>query len=257
MLNYFKSEFKRLFISINTLIAMLMVIVCLIIPYIDEVRMPWPGADGIIYFIRIGACLPYSYLPAFAPLIACIVSANSYIADKNSLTISYIITRIERKKYFKIRLLINILISGLVLLIPEILMLLFLIICHGLNNNTTIEVVGAFSSIFSYSKVLYVTILLMISFIFGSVFSTFALGISAIVENRYLTILLPYVYVIISGTIFAVTGINNVINLNVITLFDIGYSLTLTGINVIMYDLVLFLIGCIMFFYFGERKNHA
>lgn len=256
MYNFFKNEFKRCFFSKITFLGMAITFICLVIPYIDDLKIPYPNADGIIFFIRSSACLPLSYLPLLAPLIACIPSATTYIVDKKSGILNYILLKMKRKKYITIRIAVNFLVSGLVLVIPQIIMLIFLIIRHGINN-TSIEVVGAFSSVFYNSKIAYVTIMLVVFFISSAVFSTFALGISSIVENKYLTIILPYIYVIISGTVFEMVEVNRIVNLNVMTLFDIGYNLDLTSLNVILYELALFIMGVLLFYYFGEKKNYA
>lgn len=256
MSNFFKNEFKRCFFSKITFLGMAITFICLIIPYIDDLKIPYPNADGIIFFIRISDCLPLSYLPVLAPLVACISSATTYIVDKKSGILNYILLKTKRKKYITIRIAVNFLVSGLVLVIPQVIMLIFLIIRHGINNTST-EVVGAFSSVFYNSKMAYVIIMLVVFFISSAVFSTFALGISSIVENKYLTILLPYIYVIVSGTVFEMMGINRIVNLNAMTLFDIGYTLDLTSLNIIIYQLVLFTIGILLFYHFGEKKNYA
>jgi hypothetical protein len=207
MSSYFKNEFKRCFWSKENFFGILIILISLIIPYLNERRIPYPGADSIIYFIRIRTGLIVSYLPLIAPLIACIPSTTKYITDKQSGILNSIFLKISRKKYFKMRLVINAIASGLVVLIPQIMILAFLIIKFGINN-TAMDIYGAFSGLFYYSKPLYVVLLLILSFVSSAVFSTFALGISAATENKYLTILIPFVYIIISGTIFELIGIN-------------------------------------------------
>lgn len=255
MLNYFKNEFRRAFISKSTFIAMFIVSISILIPYYDDLKVPFPGSDGINFFIRASAYLHLSYLPFLATIIACIPFSISYILDKESKMFIYIYTKLNVKKYMTIRLLVNAIVSGLVFVIPEILILAFLTLVHGINKNP-IEIVGALSSIYYSNKVMYSLILILVSFIFGAVISTFALGISAMVKNKYLTLFIPFGYMIVSGTIFEIFGINEIINLNIVTLIDLGYSTKTTGINVLLYAVALFLIGTFLFFYFGKKNSY-
>jgi hypothetical protein len=153
------------------------------------------------------------------------------------------------------RLVINAIASGLVVLIPQIMILAFLIIKFGINN-TAMDIYGAFSGLFYYSKPLYVVLLLILSFVSSAVFSTFALGISSATENKYLTILIPFVYIIISGTIFELIGINKLFSLNIIILFDVMFNGNLTIANVLIYEFILLIIGVALLNYFGERNNY-
>lgn len=255
MKSYFECELKRCFFAKESFFAMCIILISLIIPYFNELKVAYPEADSLIYFIRVRTCLMTSYFPLIAPLVACIPSATKYISDKKSRMINNILLKIERKKYFRIRVVVNFLVSGLVILIPQLCMLTFLLLKYGVNN-TTMDVFGAFSYIFSYSKLLYVIILLILSFISSAVYSSFALGISAIVENKYLTMLIPFVYIIISGTIFEIMGINQIFPLNIMILFDPSYNGNLTFLNILIYLIILLFTGITLFFYFGEKNNY-
>ncbi|MBE6051693.1 MAG: hypothetical protein E7214_13850 [Clostridium sp.] len=255
MKNFFLHEFKRCFFSKETLFGMIVVLLCLVIPYLNEIRIPYLNADACIYFIRIRTSLPDCYYPVLMPIIACIPAATKYIIDKKSGILNYILLKIRRKDYIKVRLIVNILVSGLMSVIPQIIVLIFLLLKYKIND-TEMEVWGAFNNIFYDSRLLYAIILIIIAFVSSAVFSTFALGISAIVENKYLTILIPFVYMIISGTIFELIGINKIFSLNTTILFMIDCTGDLTTSNVIIYQLILLCIGIGMFNYFGEKKNY-
>lgn len=255
LIQYLKVEFKRAVFSENMLFAMLIVLIALIIPYYEGSKIPFPNEDGLNFFVRIGAFLPSSFLPLLAPILCCIPFSLSYIIDKESGFYNYICVRIGTKKYFSIKLMINTLVSGLVFLIPQLIMLMFLIITQGINDNN-MEIVGAFSEVYYSSKISYVILLIFIQFIFGGIFSTLALGISAVVQNKYLTIILPFVYVLLSGTVFELIGLNDSFMLNVISLFDISYSASMTASNLIIYDLIIFGVGIILLKFFGEKKHY-
>ena len=241
-------DFKRAFFSKKTLIAMLMVLAFLIIPYFNESKFPYPGADGVNFFIRIGL---FSYLPFLAPLIASIPFSNSYILDKEEGRLNRLFTIVEPKKYFISRLIVNALVSGLVFLIVETILLVFLISAYGINN-IPIEVVGAFSAIYYSSKMAYIIILLCISFLSAASFSTFILGISTLTKSKFLILLVPLSYVVVTGVIFPNIGVSS--GLNVMALFQMDINITLTGLNIILYDLILFLIGSFLLYYVGYKK---
>lgn len=215
--------------------------------------MPYPGSDGINLFLWARTNDSYSFLPLMAPIIACIPFANSYIIDLDSGILNYLYVKIDRKKYFLTKLTVNALISGTVFLIVQALFLVVLIAVYGINGNR-IETPGAFSSIYYSSKIAYAVFLLIMSFIYGVVFSTLALGISAAIHNKYLTVIIPFIYGIITGTIFEVSGLNKVFDLNIVILFDISYRKYVNNLNVVIYDVVLFLAGLFLLFYFGVKK---
>ena len=108
MSTYFNSEFKRAFFTKRMLFINILVLLVLLLPALTEVRHLQPGEDSINFFIRIGAFLPNSYLPLLAPILVCIPFANIY-------------TKITTKKYLNTKLLVNALVSGLSLVIPQIL----------------------------------------------------------------------------------------------------------------------------------------
>lgn len=250
MNNYVKYEVKRCFFSKINLMAMIMVMVSLLIPYVSDCKFPYPNSDGIIFFIRSNIYL----LPLLAPIICCLPSSTKYIEDETSGISKFLFIKIKRKDYLKVRLIVNAMVSAFTIVIPQIIMLSFLILRHGING-TEIEVVGAFHEVFFISKIGYIGIVLLVTMLSSIVFSTFSMGLSKVVKNKYLTIIVPFVYVLISGTIFYVFGINDIFNLNVSILFDISYNLYLTIANLLIYEAILLFIGISLFCFWGEKNS--
>ncbi|MBU3160638.1 hypothetical protein KPL37_12865 [Clostridium frigoris] len=248
MKTFLKFDFKRAFFYKKSLIASLIVLVLLLIPYFSEIKFPHPGVDGINYFIRIGG---FSYLPFIAPLLASIPFSNSYIIDKEKDVFNKLFTIVKPKVYFTSRLIVNALVSGFVFLITNTILLIFLISAYGINNIHT-DVVGAFSPIYNKSKIAYIIISLFITFISAASFSTFILGISTLTKSKFLILLLPLFYVVVTGVILPSTGL--VEQLNVMSLFQIDIYSKITGIGIILYDLILFSIGSFLFYCFGYKK---
>lgn len=241
-------DFKRAFFSKKTLIACLIILVFLLIPCYSEIKFHQADVDGINFFISIGML---SYLPFAAPLIASIPFANSYILDNEKGIFSKLFTMVEPKVYFTSRLIINAIVSGFVFLITKTIILIFFIIVYG-TNNTKIDVVGAFSSVYNSSKIAYIIILLIVSFVSAASFSTFILGVSTLTKSKSIIVLLPLFFVVVTGVIFQIGGLAD--KLNVMTLFQMDAFSTITGIDVIIYDLILFLIGSFLFYFFGYKK---
>ncbi|MBW9153723.1 hypothetical protein [Clostridium estertheticum] len=245
---FFKFDLKRAFFSKKTLISSLIVLALLLIPYFSELKFPDPRLDGINYFIRIG---DFTCLPFIAPLLASIPFSNSYIIDKEKDVFSKLFTIIEPKVYFTSRLIVNALVSGFVLLITKTILLIFLISAYGINN-IHMDVTGAFSPIYNKSKIAYIIISLLITFVSAASFSTFILGISTLTKSKFLILLLPLFYVVITAVILPNTCL--VEQLNVMALFQIDIYTKITGIGIIFYDLILFSIGSFLFYCFGYKK---
>lgn len=249
MNSFFKYEFKRQILSKSVFLAIIIILISFIAPYCQEARFFDYTDDAINIFIKISVNLGVSYFPIIAPLIVCVPAINSYISDKESGILNFIYCKLEVKKYLTVKIVINAIASGLILLISEIIILLTLIAIHGINNEV-IQITGAFSQVYYSSKIFYIIIFMGCSFIFGVAYSTLALGISALTENKYLTVIIPFVYMIISGTIFIMVGITN---LKVTALVDISMS---QNITIIIYNLVIFVIGMILFYYFGVKNRY-
>lgn len=250
MKTYFKFEFKRALFSWRTLAAIIIILICLIVPYYNERKFPHPGTDGINYFMNIGYL---TYLPFIAPLIACIPYSNTYIQDKKSGVLNKLFTVVEPKEYFLSRIIVNALVSGLVFLIAQSIMLLFLIICFGIDSNST-KASGAFSTIYYNSKITYIIIVIVRTFISSAAFSTFILGLTTFAENKYFTMIVPLFYVIVTGILFEISAFNRLINFNILLLFHLELRSDLNVFNVIFYCLVLLLIGSLLWYYFGYKK---
>lgn len=97
-------------------------------------------------------------------------------------------------------------------------------------------------------------LLLGVSFIFNVVFSTLSLGLSPWIKNRYLTTLSSFFYYFLSGTLLVSIGLTN-LNANILyTLNPIAAES-----NIILYQIILFIIGVILFFtgvLFKDEKNN-
>jgi len=260
---YLKNEIHRAIISKNAVIAFAITLFSLMIAFLEFVHFPTYGIksskllfDAVDIFIRIRYSTRASTLVIIAPLLATLAFSDSYLLDKESGFLRFIYMRLPQKKYVWIRLLVNSIASGFVISLASLVMFIFLISFYGIRSTDILNISGPFSWIFYKSRFWYSIFIIIISFIFNVIFSTLALGISPWIKNRYLTLISPFFYYIISGTVFQMLKINKYFNLNGTILFTLNPITTQQ--HIIIYQCLLFLIG-IGLFYFGviykDEKN--
>lgn len=253
MSSYFKSELKRVAISKNTLIALILTIVLYFIGYYEFTDFRGFNVEGFkeIYdSIDVFIVIRKSYLSLLIPLIASMIFSDSYLLDLETGYLNFIYLRLPRKKYILIKILVNAIISGFVIVVSSILVFIILYLIFGINNNSLFnEVTGTFGLIYQENKFIYFLILIMTSFIFNVIFATLSLGLSPYLKNRYLTVVSSFAYYVISATIFISLKL---FQLNATLLFTLNY---LSAEMLIIYQIVLFLIGVILFYFGVLYKN--
>jgi len=253
MSSYFKSELKRATISKNTLIALILTIALYFIGYYEftgfigfNVKEFKEIYDSIDIFIVIRK----SYLSLLIPLIASMVFSDSYLLDLETGYLNFIYLRLSRKRYMLIKILVNAIISGLVIVVSSIIVFIILYLIFGINENSLFnEVTGTFSLIYKKNKSIYFLILIITSFIFNVIFATLSLGLSPYLKNRYLTVIASFAYYVISATIFVSLKL---FQLNATLLFTLNY---LSSGMLIIYQILLFLVGVILFYFGVLYKN--
>lgn len=206
MTNLLKQDFKRAFINIYFLLAILICLLACslgIYPYIDFFE------NGAIYFfLRAHSIGSSSVLALMVPLIPAIPFAFSYVNDKESGFINYIYLRNSKKEYIISRLISNSLAGGLSLALPLLFVFGLLSSIFPVKYVDMGSVKGAFSSIYNTSQVNYVFLLIGLAFIFGAVYSTLGLAVTAFVENKYLAIVFPFFVYFIPGILFPILGLD-------------------------------------------------
>lgn len=254
MLNYIKFEFKRSLLSRNSFLCIITILIAFVIGFLSMINFnfTWINEfkdtyDFIDVFLMSRNFSTSSFLVIIAPLIAAIVFSDSYLVDKESGFLKFIYLRIKKNDYIKIRLLVNGISSGLIILFSSLIALVIFSGIYGININTNdaIKISGPFSNFYYSNKWIYLLIVLGVSFIFNVIFATLALGASTFINNKYLSFLAPFFFYILSGTVFVMLKLYN---LNATFLFVLkgNYS----EINLILYQVVLLIIG-VLLFYFG------
>ncbi|EDT23814.1 ABC transporter permease [Clostridium perfringens] len=261
MKNYIKSEFKRALFSKKTLIYLIITILAFVIALLDYSNFSLKNLkdlklegsfDCIDLFLISRSSTNASILPMISPLLACLIFSTSYLDEKNSKFLNLIYSRLNKKTYIFTKLFVNAISSGLVILVAYLIVFFFMALYFGLNlkyNNLT-PITGPFSYFYYNNKWIYFIIILVVSFLFNVIFATLGLGISTIINNKYLAFLAPFFYYILTGTLFISLGLYD---LNATYLFNLKYGYTI--INLLTYQLVLLIIGTVVF-YVGVLYNN-
>lgn len=128
------------------------------------------------------------------PLLACIPYSTSLYFDRETNFYTYIITRTKKKNYFISKILVNGLVGGFILGLPTLLFYLFLtIIVPGPIIDFGVHPIGFLSELFMRNPNLYILFTILIEFLFGMTYATFALAISKFNVNKILILLTPFV----------------------------------------------------------------
>jgi|GEM_PF-1402553 len=257
MKTYFKLEFKKNILSWRTIFSILIILAFFIVLYVEDIRFPYPGLDGIDYFVRIQQD---SYICFIAPVIAGLVYSTSIIKDKESGFLNKLLEIIDIKTYFKAKLAVNALINSIVFALSYGIFILYLIINHGISNevaeniNRGAFVMRAFIGVYETSKILYIIIIFLGTIISSIAFSTFMLGITTVSGTKHTAYIFPVFYVILTGVFFEMLVLNVIGDFNAIKLFNLTTNNVTNWIGAVIYDLILVIFGVILLFKFGYKR---
>lgn len=255
MRTYFKLELKKAIFSWRTITSILIILAVLMIPYLREIAYTFPGYDGVDYYIRISH---FSYISFIGPVVAGLLYSTSIIKDKESGFLIKLLEVINIKTYFTVKLAVNTLITFIVFGVSHGILILYFIIKFGVHNIVVKDIgSGAFTSIYEVSKVSYIILVLAVIALSSAAFSIFILGVITATEKKFIAYILPIFYVIITGVFFEIWSLNNVVNFNVTKLFNLITSYNTTGLDVIIYDLLLIVLGVLLLYKFGYKRSLA
>lgn len=246
---YLKEEMIRAFLSKAMFISIIISIFLMFFGMFEA--LPWVigGNSSILYtFLQGYNSGTGNFLIIAFPILACIPFAASYRTDAESGFNRYIYNRMKKPQYMVVRLIVNALAGGFVVFIGPFIAFLFLLIGKPIFGAPMVkeemETVQFFNSIGIQSPMVMMFIILGILFMCGAIFSTFGLGVSVILNNKYVAMLVPFVYLIISATLLMKIHPY----LNVIALYDVDYGMSfsqrfLYGGSILIISILLFFIG--------------
>ncbi len=155
-------------------------------------------ADGTFLQILSVPFASSDFTP-FAAIFCVLPFAGSFCEDYNSGYIKAIASRIGVKKYARQRCL-SVLLSGGIMMALTV--MIVIVVCACLTNMPETEETSAFmrTTIWArmgiltrYHEVLFVTLKVLLAFLFGAVWALIGLTISVFITNRYITYIAPFV----------------------------------------------------------------
>lgn len=181
---------------------------------------------GSIFLDDIYSSHARSGFDLFAPILAVLPATTLFCEDYNSGYIKSIFSRAEKKRYIRETTVCSIIAGGLAIFIPSLFSSIFYIANGKLNtaenmafNYSTVFDETVFSKLqFVWGGLLLVILLLLLSFLFGAIWSNIGLCISAMIPNRYIALAAPFALYFATHLIF----------------YRIGFLLVLSPANMLM-----------------------
>ncbi|MEK4715880.1 hypothetical protein [Sporosarcina sp. FSL K6-5500] len=253
---YLREELRRAFLSKAVLITMLASTLLVFIGMFGTFKWITGGGISIMYtFLQGYNSGTASFLAITFPIIACIPFASSYLTDIQTGFNNYVQLRMKKSQYMITRLAVNALVGGVAIAIGPFISFSFLLLIKllfgvpMLKVGERLESVMFFHSIGVSSPIMMILIIIGILFCCGTVFATLGLGISTIIQNKYIAIFVPFIYLIISATVLA----NIHPSLNAMALYDIDLLSGSIG-QTFLYGTVLVLSGIAIFLIGGAAR---
>lgn len=253
MKTYFKLELKKNIFSLKTFIIILLLLVTLMAPLIKEISSPYPGLDGIDYYIRISG---FSYIGFLAPSIIGLIYSTSIITDNESEFLDKILKIINIKTYYKAKLAVNIVLTSSIFMFFHGVVIMYLISRFGVNNIPSKEInVFALKNIYELSKLAYILLMLIIIIVSSAAFSIFIMAITTATNKKIVAYVFPPFYMITTGILFEIASLNGFIDFNIIKLFNLIIYNNINVLNVFLYDLILIILGLLILYKFSYKRT--
>ncbi|MGE7918066.1 hypothetical protein ACQKM9_03835 [Viridibacillus sp. NPDC093762] len=253
---YIRQELRRALLSKVGLITILSSTLLVFIGMFGPLKWITGGGISIMYtFLQGYNSGTASFLVITFPIVACIPFASSYRTDIQTGFHNYVQLRMKKRQYMSIRLAVNALVGGVAIAIGPFISFCFLILVKLLFNvpmlraEERLEPVMFFNSIGVSSPILMILIIIVIMFCCGAIFATLGLGVSTIIQNKYISIFVPFIYLIISATVLAKIHPS----LNAMALYDVDLMNGSIG-QTFLYGTLLGLFGITIFLIGGTAK---
>lgn len=196
-----------------------------------------------------------SWIAVLFPIIACIPYALSYRDEVDSGFFYMYLLKVGKGQYH-IAKIAAVFVSGfLAVFVPCLIWYLFMMLVVGTGDTTfPIRYMTLFSEkLYDHYPFLYGMVYTLNAGLQSGIFAVLGMGISVVIKNRYVAILIPFAYNIFSASVLEMYNPA----LNAITLFDIeiyrGGELGYWGIPI--YDFILLLLG-INLYIVGDYYAH-
>ncbi|PEJ98948.1 hypothetical protein [Bacillus wiedmannii] len=147
-----------------------------------------------------------SLLFLLMPLISVIVFSDSYLLEKNSGFLNSIYTRTSKQKYMISKYISVFITGGISFILP--LLVNFIIVALTLSSSppsnrdsglTAISMEHMFADLYFTSPIGYISLFLVVDFLFAGIFATLALAASVFIKKAFLVLLVPFLLDMIMG----------------------------------------------------------
>lgn len=256
---YIRQEFRRALLSRMGLATMATSILLVFIGMLESLIWIHSGVISIVYsFLQGYNAGTSSFIVLAFPIIACMPFASSYRTDIQTGFHHYIQYRMKKSHYMTIRLAVNALTGGIAVAIGPMIAFAFLMVLKlllnvpmlGHRDQSQLGPVVFFQSMGVSSPMMMMVIMIGIMFCCGIIFATLGLGISTIIQNKYIAIFVPFIYLILSVTVLA--KIHPAFN--AMALFDVDLIDQYQIGQTFLYGVVLVVVGITLFFIGGAAK---
>lgn len=156
---------------------------------------------------------PSGLISLLAPLVVVLPFADSYVLDKDSGYLTFILIRTgDTRHYYRAKFVANSIAGGMALLIPLFVVFgyLWYKFPHGLSQAAkSAPLSGPLGGVFSTAPALYVFFLICLSFIFGVVYAGLGLALSSSINNRYIVLATPFLLYNVGNLVLAILGLSS------------------------------------------------
>jgi hypothetical protein len=143
----------------------------------------------------------FSLFGFIAPLIAVLPFSDSLGQDRTSGFLRFILSRSSHRLYFVSKSIAAVFAGGLAVSVPVLLLFVLsnVVFERGINLDvyetkliTSPDALGPFGALYQSAPDLYILSLAALGFVFGAVYALLGLSVSAISDNRYITLATPF-----------------------------------------------------------------
>lgn len=215
-----------------------------------------PGIDPFRYNVFDALLFArFDLIMLIAPLLSAFPFADSFSVERSNGYRSLVLLRTKNVRYVTSKFIANALAGGLVLFSPHVLIYILSDLIYPNELPTYLGqqrliITGPFSEIYPIDPALYVWIIMILSFLFGAIYSSLGMAISMFIENRYVIIATPFL-IYLMGT-FILANLRLEFLLPSVTFAP--YQVTTSSFESVFGELVLLLIFAAVIIILCSRK---
>lgn len=208
-------------------------------------------------WIGNGVSFEYSLFIRLIPILAAMPYAVTYLSDIKSGIIKNYVTRTAKFNYLFAKYIAVFVTGGVAVVVPllinyltAIAVLPSLVWPVGVFSSSP---TGIWSSVFYTHPHIYMIMYMILFFVCGGLMSTIALIVSAIVNNRFVAILAPYIITEFANAVLRMSDKRWIRGIAPAKLFDMSQSNVET--SYIVYISALLLLGVVVYFIGGLKHE--